>query len=79
MNEGWILKGSRNYIVIQKGIMTINFDIIVRTYWRKIFCVNIQHVGEMNFVAMEISKNKAYYILGHAGEEATMATSKALG
>ena len=41
--------------------------------------MNIQCAGKMNFVAIEISKDKAHHILGHAGEEATMATTKALG
>ena len=45
----------------------------------RLYCVNIQRNGEINTLAVEISKDKAHKILGHAGHEATTATAKALG
>jgi len=79
MNEGWQLKGNKNNLSIEKNGQSINFDIVVPTRRGRLFCVNIQRNGEINTLAVEISKDKAHKVLGHAGNEATVATAKALG
>ena len=65
--------------MVKKGQATINFDIIIKTRRGKLFCVNIQRAGELSCATIEISKDRAHRVLGHAGPNATVSTAKALG
>jgi len=64
---------------VTKGEASIALDIIIKTRRGKLFCINMQRTGEIGAVAIEMSKDKAHRVLGHAGPDATVATAKALG
>ena len=73
------MQGSKNQLTVIKGEASIAFDIIIKIYQGKLFYVNMQRTGEIGAVAIEMSKDKAYRVLGHAGPDAMVATEKALG
>jgi len=79
MSEGWKLSGDSNRMAMKKKNNEINFDIIIRTKRGKLFCVNIQRASELGLTSIIMNKAKAHNILGHAGDDATMKTAKALG
>ena len=59
--------------------MIIHFDIIIKIQKGMLFCVNIQQsISETNGASIDISKDMAYKVLGHSGEEATTTIAKEL-
>ena len=78
MQEGWKLSGSQDHLSISKGDATITFDIVIRTHSGRLFCVNIQRTNEIIGINIDISKDKACKLLGHAGEQSTLQSARAL-
>ena len=54
------------------------FDIVIRTHSGCLFCVNIQRINEIGGVIIDLSKDKAHKLLGHAGEQSTLQSARAL-
>jgi len=79
MSEGWNMIGNNKKLTINKNNVTIEFDIIIKTQRGQLFCVNLQRNEELSMAVMDISKDKAHRILGHANEETTIKSAKHLG
>ena len=87
-HEGWKMIGDYSSITMQKGGMTVCFDIVIPTEKGAIYCVYLKRGGEMANVATAeddqqavaaMSIKQAHDRLGHNNEDATRLVAKHLG
>ena len=64
---------------ITKNGNEIDFNIIIKMHWGKLYCVNIQWLTEYSKVVIAMNRIKAYRILGYAREDAIANIAKVQG
>jgi hypothetical protein len=77
--DGWEMKGNKDFLVMERNKQTIKFDIKVTTATGVVYCMYLQHDEEIANTAVEYSINQAHERLGHSHEDATRATAIILG
>ena len=87
MMSGWKLTGDEESIRIQKGDLTISFDIVIKTTKGALYCAHMKRKrlhDKINGAEAEKKKTvmsvaNAHALLGHCNEDATRKTAKHLG
>jgi hypothetical protein len=77
--DGWEMKGNKEFLVMEKNNQKIKFDIKVTTATCVVYCMYLQRNEEIVNAAVEYSINQAHERLGRLHEDATRATSIVLG
>jgi hypothetical protein len=69
--DGWEMKGNKEFLVMEKNNQKMNFDIKVTTATCVVYCIYLQRDEEIANAAVEYSINQAHERLGHSHEDAT--------
>jgi hypothetical protein len=77
--DGWEMKGNKDFLVMERNNQKIKFDIKVTTATGVVYCMYLQRDEEIANAAVEYSINQAHERLGHLHEDATRATAIVLG
>jgi hypothetical protein len=77
--DGWEMKGNKEFLVMENNSQKIKFDIKVTAATGVVYCMYFQRDEEISNAAVEYSINQAHKRLGHYHEDATRATVIVLG
>jgi hypothetical protein len=77
--DGWEMKGIKEFLVMERNKQTIDFNIKVTAATGVVYCMYLQRDVEIANAAVEYSINQAHKRLGHSHEDATRSTAIVLG
>ena len=84
LQEGWMMVGDENGIIMKQNGKEVQNDIVIRTSKGALYCGYFQCTGEETAAAevcapIQLNINHVHQVLRHCNENSTQRTAKYLG